>query len=71
MVNGHTIKGHNSATFFSFLPPFSVGINTLRDEFAATGANYINISKFLDNDMSRCKCTSGDSRGRVWAGGVK
>ena len=29
----------------------------------------INISKFLENDTSRYKCTSGDSRGWDSAGG--
>ena len=30
--------------------------------------NYINISKFLDNEMSRRKCTGGNSRRWDWAG---
>ena len=29
--------------------------------------DYINISELLENDMSRCNCTSGGSRGWVWA----
>ena len=40
-------------------------LHIFRQNFTA----YINLSKVLDNYMSRCKCTGGDSRGGIGMGG--
>ena len=34
--------------------------------FRPVWIDYINLSKFLDNYLSRCKCTGGDSRGGIF-----
>ena len=41
-------------------------LHIFRQNFTA----YINLSKVLDNYMSRCKCTGGDSRGGIGLGGT-
>ena len=59
MGYGHAIVTSQRDNVLVILIPFSR--RNLIDD--------INISKFLENDTSRYKCTSGDSRGWDLAGG--